>query len=456
MLKIYNTLAREKQEFHPITPGQVRMYVCGMTVYDYCHLGHARVMVVFDIVQRWLRISGYQVTYVRNITDIEDKIINRARENNEPIEALTGRFIRAMDEDAAALGVQKPDFEPRATEYVDGMVSMIDVLEHRELAYQADNGDVNYAVRKFPGYGKLSGKSLEELRAGERVEVSTAKHDPLDFVLWKKAKEGEPYWESPWGKGRPGWHIECSVMSSQLLGAHFDIHGGGQDLQFPHHENEIAQSEGATQQKFVNYWMHNGFVRVDNEKMSKSLGNFFTVREVLAKYDAEVVRFFIARAHYRSPLNYSDHHLDDAKNALTRLYNALKGFEVEAQPVDWSEPHAARFREAMEDDFNTSEAVAALFELANELNKSRAPVHAQLLKSLGAVLGLLEREPNAFLQALPTEAGLDAQRIDALIAARGAARKAKNFAEADRIRKELTEAGIALEDTPQGTVWRRE
>jgi cysteinyl-tRNA synthetase len=456
MLKIYNTLAREKQEFRPITPGQVRMYVCGMTVYDYCHVGHARVMVVFDIVQRWLRISGYKVTYVRNITDIEDKIINRARENNEPIEALTGRFIRAMDEDAAALGVQKPDFEPRATEYVDGMVGMIDVLQQRELAYQAENGDVNYAVRKFPGYGKLSGKSLEELRAGERVEVSTAKHDPLDFVLWKKAKEGEPYWESPWGKGRPGWHIECSVMSSQLLGPHFDIHGGGQDLQFPHHENEIAQSEGATQQKFVNYWMHNGFVRVDNEKMSKSLGNFFTVREVLAKYDAEVVRFFIARAHYRSPLNYSDHHLDDAKNALTRLYTALKGYEVEAQPVDWSEPHAARFREAMDDDFNTAEAVAVLFELANELNKSRAPEHARLLKSLGGALGLLEREPNAFLQALPTEAGLDAQGIDALIAARAAARKAKNFAEADRIRKALTEAGIALEDTAQGTVWRRE
>jgi cysteinyl-tRNA synthetase len=432
------------------------MYVCGVTVYDYCHLGHARFMLVFDIVRRWLRELGYTVTYVRNITDIDDKIIARARENNEPIDALTARFIRAMDEDAAALGVQKPDFEPRATEYVDGMVGMIGVLEQRELAYQAENGDVNYAVRKFPGYGKLSGKSLEELRAGERVEVSAAKHDPLDFVLWKHAKEDEPYWDSPWGKGRPGWHIECSVMSSQLLGAHFDIHGGGQDLQFPHHENEIAQSEGATEQKFVNYWMHNGFVRVDNEKMSKSLGNFFTVREVLAKYDAEVVRFFIARAHYRSPLNYSDQHLDDAKNALTRLYTALKGCEVEAQPIDWSEPHAARFREAMDDDFNTAEAVAVLFEVANELNKSRAPEHARLLKSLGGVLGLLEREPNAFLQALPTEGGLDAQRIDALIAARAAARKAKNFAEADRIRKELTEGGIALEDTPQGTVWRRE
>src|SRR5690349_6594349 len=349
MLKIYNTLAREKQEFHPITPGQARMYVCGMTLYDYCHLAHARVMVVFDIVQRWLRISGYQVTYVRNITDIEDKIINRARENNEPIEALTGRFIRAMDEDAAALGVQKPDFEPRATEYVDGMVGMIDVLEQRKLAYQAENGDVNYAVRKFPGYGKLSGKSLEELRAGERVEVSTAKHDPLDFVLWKHAKEGEPYWESRWGQGRPGWHIECSAMSSQLLGPHFDIHGGSQDLQFPHHENEIAQSEGATQQKFVNYWMHNGFVRVDNEKMSKSLGNFFTVREVLAKFDAEVVRFFIVRAHYRSPRNYSDQHLEDARQALTRLYTALRDTPPEAVTIDWQDSFAARFKVAMDD-----------------------------------------------------------------------------------------------------------
>ena len=406
MLKIYNTLAREKQDFFPIVPGKVRMYVCGMTVYDYCHLGHARMMVVFDIVQRWLRASGYDLTYVRNITDIDDKIIARARENNEPIDALTERFIRAMDEDAAALGIQKPDFEPRATQHVGGMLEMINVLEERKLAYLAENGDVNYSVRKFPGYGKLSGKSLEELRAGERVEISTAKHDPLDFVLWKHAKDGEPYWDSPWGKGRPGWHIECSVMSSHLLGPHFDIHGGGQDLQFPHHENEIAQSEGAHQSKFVNYWMHNGFVRIDNEKMSKSLGNFFTVREVLQKYDAEVVRFFIVRAHYRSPLNYSDQHLDDAKQALTRLYTALKGSDARVGPIDWDDPHAARFREAMDDDFNTAEAVAVLFELANELNRSRTAQHANLLKSLAAVLGLLEREPNAFLQALPAAGGL--------------------------------------------------
>ena len=456
MLKIYNTLARDKQDFVPIVPGQVRMYVCGMTVYDYCHLGHARVMIVFDVVQRWLRASGYDVTYVRNITDIDDKIIRRAQENGEPVSVLTARFIEAMDEDAAALGVEKPDHEPRATQYVDGMLEMINVLEARGLAYRAENGDVNFSVRKFEGYGKLSGKSLDELRAGERVEIGAAKHDPLDFVLWKHAKEGEPQWESPWGKGRPGWHIECSVMSNCLLGTHFDIHGGGQDLQFPHHENEIAQSEGAHQTAFVNYWMHNGFVRVDEQKMSKSLGNFFTVREVLSKYDAEVVRFFIVRAHYRSPLNYSDHHLDDARAALTRLYTALKGWEVAAGPVDWNEPHAARFRQAMDDDFNSPEAVAVLFELANELNRSRSRSHAQLLISLSAVLGILQREPTAFLQALPAAGGLDAERIEALIAARAAARKAKNFAEADRIRGELTAAGIALEDTPQGTVWRRE
>ena len=455
MLKIYNTLAREKQQFVPVTPGEVRMYVCGMTVYDYCHLGHARVMVVFDIVQRWLRTSGFRVTYVRNITDIDDKIIKRAHENNEPVTALTARFIEAMRQDAAALGVEPPDSEPRATQYVDGMLTMIGMLEQRDLAYLADNGDVNYAVRKFPGYGKLSGKTLDELRAGERVEIGATKHDPLDFVLWKHAKPGEPLWNSPWGDGRPGWHIECSAMSTSLLGNHFDIHGGGQDLQFPHHENEIAQSEGAHGGTFVNYWMHNGFVRVDDEKMSKSLGNFFTVREVLARYDAEVVRFFIARAHYRSPLNYSDQHLDDAKNALSRLYTALKGCDAEAGAVNWDEGHARRFRDAMNDDFNTAEAVSVLFEVASELNRTRAREHAQLLKSLGAVLGLLQRDPNAFLQAAPATGGLDATQIEALIAGRTAARKAKNFAEADRIRKELTAAGIALEDTAQATLWRR-
>ena len=471
MLRIYNTLSRDKQAFVPIVPGKVGMYVCGMTVYDYCHLGHARVMVVFDVVRRWLRALGFEVTYVRNITDIDDKIIKRAQENGEPIEALTARFIAAMDEDNAALGVEKPDFEPRATEHVPAMLEMIGMLEQRALAYRAGNGDVNYAVRKFPGYGKLSGKSLDELRAGERVEVDAAKHDPLDFALWKSAKEGEPYWESPWGQGRPGWHIECSAMSSALLGTHFDIHGGGQDLQFPHHENEIAQSEGAHQHPFVNYWMHNGFVRVDNEKMSKSLGNFFTVREILAKYDPEVVRFFVLRAHYRSPLNYSDQHLDDARQALARLYTALRGVDAATAPIDWKNAHAARFREAMNDDFNTPEAVAVLFDLANELNRSRDAVQARLLKSLGEILGVLQRDPAAYLQGLVVgsgnpQAGLATvrgvgivshtpQSIEKLIAERTAARKAKDFAESDRIRDELLKAGIVLEDTPQGTTWRR-
>ncbi|HTE14009.1 MAG TPA: cysteine--tRNA ligase [Burkholderiales bacterium] len=472
MLKIYNTLTRSKQEFVPLTKGKVNMYVCGMTVYDYCHLGHARVMVVFDVVRRWLRAQDYQVTYVRNITDIDDKIIKRAQENKESMGALTERFITAMDEDAAALGIEKPDHEPRATQYVQGMLDMIEVLRQKGLAYQASDGDVNYAVRKFEGYGKLSGKSLDDLRAGERVEVDMAKQDPLDFVLWKRAKAGEPSWDSPWGKGRPGWHIECSVMSSSLLGKHFDIHGGGQDLQFPHHENEIAQSEGAHQCTFVNTWMHNGFVRVDNEKMSKSLGNFFTVREILKKYDPEVVRFFIIRAQYRSPLNYSDHHLDDAKQGLTRLYTALKDFDVIAGDIDWSNSHAAKFREAMNDDFNTPEAVAVLFELVNEINKSKSVEAAQLLKSLSGLLGLLQGEPIRFLQgrrhhnAVGELIGSGARieghvskfsedQIQSQITLRAAAKKSKNFTEADRIRKELFDAGIVLEDTAKGTIWRR-
>ena len=455
MLKIYNTLSREKQEFTPLIPGQVRLYVCGMTVYDYCHLGHARVMVVFDMVTRWLRAAGYQVTYVRNITDIDDKIIKRAAENAEPMEALTARFIAAMDEDAAALGVIKPDFEPRATQYIAQMQEIIGLLEDRNLAYRAPDGDVNFSVREFPGYGKLSGKSLDDLHAGERVEVTHAKHDPLDFVLWKRAKPGEPAWPSPWGDGRPGWHIECSAMSGTLLGRHFDIHGGGQDLQFPHHENEIAQSEGAHGGTFVNYWMHNGFVRVDNEKMSKSLGNFFTVREILARYDAEVVRFFILRAHYRSPLNYSDQHLDDARQGLTRLYTALRAHDVAAAPVDWHDARAARFRECMEDDFNTSEAIAVLFDLANEVNRSGDRATAVLLKSLAGVIGLLERAPEAFLQATAGGGDWGPERIQAEIDARAAAKKAKNFAEADRIRKRLLDAGVVLEDSATGTSWRR-
>ncbi|WP_303783348.1 cysteine--tRNA ligase [Azovibrio restrictus] len=458
MLTIYNSLKREKQVFTPIEPGKVRMYVCGMTVYDYCHLGHARVMVAFDVVYRWLKASGYEVTYVRNITDIDDKIIRRAAENGESIEALTGRFIAAMHEDAAALGVLPPDHEPRATEFVPQMQELIRLLEARGLAYQAADGDVNYSVRKFEGYGKLSGKSLDDLRAGERVEVDSAKQDPLDFVLWKHAKPGEPAWPSPWGEGRPGWHIECSAMSSQLLGHHFDIHGGGQDLQFPHHENEIAQSEGAHGGTFVNYWMHNGFVRVDNEKMSKSLGNFFTIRDVLRQYDPEVVRFFILRAHYRSPLNYSDAHLNDARASLDTLYFTLR--DVPPAPgaeagIDWNQPFAARFKAAMDDDFDSHGAIAVLFELAQETRRQGDAGLAALLRDLGRVLGLLERDPVAYLRAPVGEGGMPEAEIEALIARRLAAKQARDFAEADRVREQLKAAGILLEDGPQGTTWRR-
>ncbi|WP_018992190.1 cysteine--tRNA ligase [Aromatoleum toluclasticum] len=459
MLQIHNTLTRKKEIFIPIEPGKVRMYVCGMTVYDFCHLGHARVMVVFDMVARWLRASGFDLAYVRNITDIDDKIIRRARENGESIRVLTDRFIAAMHEDADALGVTRPDHEPRATEYVGQMQSLIERLHDKGLAYVAENRDVCYSVRKFNGYGKLSGKSLDELRAGERVEIAGEKNDPLDFVLWKHARTEEPAevkWTSPWGEGRPGWHIECSAMSSDLLGDHFDIHGGGQDLQFPHHENEIAQSEGAHGHTFVNYWMHNGFVRVDDEKMSKSLGNFFTIRDVLKKYDAEVVRFFILRAHYRSPLNYSDAHLEDARQSLTRLYTALRNVAPADASIDWEETHARRFREAMDDDFNTAEAVAVLFDLANEANRSGSAAVAAQLKGLGGVLGLLGRDPLAFLQGGASEAGGDeAGEIEALIGQRAQAKEAKDFAEADRIRAELLARGIALEDSPQGTLWRR-
>lgn len=468
MLHIYNTLTRSKQVFKPIDPQHVRMYVCGMTVYDYCHLGHARVMVVFDMVQRWLRASGYSVNYVRNITDIDDKIIKRALENNEPIRSLTDRFIAAMHEDADALGIERPTHEPRATEYVDEMLNIIEKLEHNGLAYQAASGDVNYAVRGFKNYGKLSGKSLDDLRAGERVNVNDDKNDPLDFVLWKSAKESEPQdtkWNSKWGVGRPGWHIECSAMSSSLLGNHFDIHGGGADLQFPHHENEIAQSEGAMQcgaddhheHAFVNYWMHNGFVRVDNEKMSKSLGNFFTIRDVLKEYDAEVIRFFILRAHYRSPLNYSNEHLNDAKAALTRLYNALSQVDAEVQPIDWSNEYAARFKAAMDDDFNTAVAVSVLFELATEVNKNENPTpFAHLLKSLAGVLGILQREPKAFLQGQSSTSDVDTATIESLIEQRKTAKAAKDFAAADALRAQLTDMGIVIEDKAGGVVeWRR-
>ncbi len=472
MLKIYNSIAREKQTFIPIVAGKVSMYVCGMTVYDYCHLGHARVMVVFDMVNRWLRASGFDVTYVRNITDIDDKIISRANERGISIHELTDEFIQAMDEDAEKLGVMRPDIEPRATAHIADMVSMIGQLIAKGHAYAADNGDVFYSVNSFEGYGKLSGKSLEDLRAGERVEVDTFKRDPMDFVLWKAAKPNEPSYDSPWGKGRPGWHIECSAMGAHHLGKHFDIHGGGQDLQFPHHENEIAQSEGAHDCTFVNYWMHNGFVRVDDEKMSKSLGNFFTIREVLKKYKAEVVRFFILRAQYRSPLNYSDKHLDDANQALTRLYTALKNVPPVESKIDWATPYAKRFKEAMDDDLNTPEAMAVLFDLATEANRSKSAEVAGQLKALGNLMGLLGDDSTKFLQGkyvLNAKAGhyqtdfsdvsltvdFSNQEISEMILLRTEAKKSKNFAEADRIRKELADQGIILEDSPQGTTWRR-
>lgn len=486
MLRIFNTLSRSKEDFVPLEPGRVRMYVCGMTVYDFCHVGHARVLVVFDVVQRWLRASGFAVTYVRNITDIDDKIIKRAVENNETIAQLTQRFIDHMHEDERALGVQPPDHEPRATEYVPQMISLIGELEHNGLAYRAGDGDTNYSVRKFNGYGKLSGKSLDELRAGERVAVTDGKQDPLDFVLWKSAKDSEPAevkWASPFGVGRPGWHIECSAMSGTLLGKTLDIHGGGADLQFPHHENEIAQSEGAhfhgSSGQFVRYWMHNGFVRVDDEKMSKSLGNFFTIREVLKKYDAEVVRLFILRAHYRSPLNYSDAHLDDAKASLMRLYNALASVPAlsalapapapAASPASTTSPAASevlngfrqRFTDAMNDDFNTPIAVSVLFELASEVNRQPSAAAAALLRDLAGLLGLLQRDAQRVKQAglqgkEVAEQGADENAdIEAQVAARAAAKKSRDFQQADAIRAALLGRGIVLEDTPKGTVWRR-
>ncbi len=452
-LRIYNTLSRAVQEFSPLVPGQVRMYVCGMTIYDLCHIGHARMMMAFDVVQRWLKASGYAVTYVRNITDIDDKIIKRAVERGITIKQLTDEMTEAMHQDTAALGIEPPSLEPRATQYVPQMLELISQLEQKGLAYRASSGDVNYAVRKFPGYGKLSGKSLDELRAGERVAVLDGKQDPLDFVLWKSAKASEPAdakWDSDFGTGRPGWHIECSAMSCQTLGETFDIHGGGADLQFPHHENEIAQSEGAHGKPLANVWMHNGFVRVDNEKMSKSLGNFFTIREVLAQYDAETVRFFIVRTHYRSALNYSDAHLDDARGSLKRLYTALSLVPPAAVAINWADPFAARFKAAMDDDFGTPEAVAVLFDLASEVNRSKSAQQAGLLKALGATLGLLQGEPDAFLKA---GADLDEAQITALIAERAAAKAAKDFAGADQIRQDLLARGIVLKDAAGGTTW---
>ena len=457
-LRIFNSLTREQEPFSPLESGHVRMYVCGMTIYDLCHIGHARMMMAFDVVQRWLKSSGYRVTYVRNITDIDDKIIRRAVERGITIRALTDEMIAAMHHDISLLGIEPPSLEPRATEYVRPMLDLIGQLEARGLAYKSSSGDVNYSVRKFPGYGKLSGKSLDELRAGERVAVQDGKDDPLDFVLWKAAKESEPQdakWDSKalghdYGVGRPGWHIECSAMSCKTLGETFDIHGGGADLQFPHHENEIAQSEGATGKPLARFWVHNGFVRVDNEKMSKSLGNFFTIRDVLAKYQRETVRFFLVRTHYRTALNYSDVHLNDAHSALKRLYTALSLVPASDLAIDWSDPFAARFKSAMDDDFGTPEAIAVLFDLASELNRTRTVEVAGLLKALGACLGLLQDDPKAFLQA---GAALDEAAIAQQIVQRAAAKGAKNFAEADRIRQELLAQGIVLKDSAAGTSW---
>ena len=452
-LRVFNSLSRQLEEFVPIEPNHVGMYVCGMTIYDFCHVGHARFLMAFDIVYRWLKVSGFHVNYVRNITDIDDKIIRRALERGIPIAQLTQEMTQAMHQDIAALGILPPTAEPRATAHVPKMLEMIEALERKGLAYRAPSGDVNFAVRKFGGYGKLSGKSLDQLRAGERVAVLEGKDDPLDFVLWKTAKESEPddaKWDGDYGKGRPGWHIECSAMSCALLGSHFDIHGGGMDLQFPHHENEIAQSEGANGTRFVNYWLHNGFLNVDNEKMSKSVGNFFTIRDVLQRYDGETLRYFMLRTHYRSAFNFSDSSLDDARSALRRLYTALSSVAPEDIDVDWAQPCAAAFRAAMNDDFNTPVAVAQLFELASEINRTGSAQAAGLLKALGATLGILQQPPREFLQ---TGSAVDPSHIERLIEERAAAKQARDFARADAIRKQLLEQGIELQDSAEGTQW---
>ncbi|MCB1761004.1 MAG: cysteine--tRNA ligase [Gammaproteobacteria bacterium] len=459
MLKVYNDLTNQKETFTPLEPGKVRMYVCGMTVYDLCHLGHARVMVVFDVIYRWLKALGYDVTYIRNITDIDDKIIARANDNGEPFGELTERFIRAMHEDAAALGVLVPDDEPRATGHIDEILEMIGRLIANGHAYALENGDVYYSVASFPGYGRLSGKSIEDLRAGARVDVDEAKREPLDFALWKAAKPGEPAWSSPWGEGRPGWHIECSAMSTCCLGDTFDIHGGGADLTFPHHENEIAQSEGATGKAFVRYWLHNGFVRINDEKMSKSLGNFFTVREILQHYQAEEVRYFILTSHYRSPLNYDEEHLQNARAALTRFYTALRGLPQAESAAD--EGFRQRFNAAMDDDFNTPEALAVLFDLTREINRAReqeparAAALATSLVEMGGVLGLLQDDPERYLRGGAGSDGPSDDQIEALVQQRLSAKREKNWGEADRIRDQLNAMGVLLEDGPQGTSWRR-
>ena len=453
-ITVYNTLTRARAPLQPLEPGHVRMYVCGVTVYDFCHMGNGRTLVAFDVVVRWLRARGLRVTYVRNITDVDDKIIKRAAERGVTPSELAVEYTRHMQDDLAALGCIVPDREPRATEFIPQMLGIIDLLERRGLAYQDGDGDVDYAVRSFPRYGRLSGKSLDDLRAGERVAVGAGKRDPLDFVLWKRAKPGEPQWESKWGAGRPGWHIECSAMASELLGRHFDIHGGGPDLIFPHHENEIAQSEGAFGEPFAEVWMHCGALRVGEEKMSKSLGNFWTIRDALGRYDGEVLRLFLVRSHYRSQVSFSEEHVAEARAGLMRLYTALRDAPPASGEVDWSEAHAQRFGAAMDDDFNTAEAIGVLFALAGEVNRTKSAALARQLKGLGGVLGILQREPLAFLRG--GQADDEATRIEALVDRRAAAKKARDFAEADRIRAELAAQGIVLEDTPSGTSWRRQ
>jgi cysteinyl-tRNA synthetase len=453
-LEIYNTLSRRKEAFVPLVAGEVRMYVCGVTTQDYTHIGHGRTFVAFDVICRWLRERGYAVTHVRNITDIEDKIIKRAAERGVTPAELAEENIQYMHEDFALLGIEPPDHEPRATQFVPQMLDLIGLLEQKGLAYQADDGDVNFAVRKFPGYGKLSGRSLDDLRAGERVAIDQSKHDPLDFVLWKRAKPQEPQWSSRWGAGRPGWHIECSAMAAELLGRRFDIHGGGPDLIFPHHENEIAQSEGAYDEPFANTWIHTGALRMGGEKMSKSLGNVLRIRDAVAQYGGEVLRLFMVRSHYRSQLQFAEEQLDEARSALATLYIALRDTRPDDLPFDWTEAHAVRFAAAMDDDFNTAVALATLFDLASDVNRTKSAAQARQLRAAGAFLGLLQQNPEQFLRG--GEGAADAARIEALIAERSAAKKARNFADADRIRALLAAEGVVLEDGAAGTTWRRQ
>jgi cysteinyl-tRNA synthetase len=457
MLSLYNSLTNQKEIFKPIKPEEVSLYVCGMTVYDFCHLGHARVMVIFDVINRWLKLSGYNVQYIRNITDIDDKIILKAAEENITIKELTEKFIMEMNKDSDALGVLRPDSEPKATNHIDDIIDMIKILIGKGFAYVGDNKDVYFSVSDFKGYGKLSGKTLKDLRAGNRVDIDRNKKNNFDFVMWKSAKKDEPSWESPWGAGRPGWHIECSAMSNKILGNHFDIHGGGQDLQFPHHENEIAQSEAANDCKMANYWLHNGFVKIDDEKMSKSLGNFFTIRSILKNYLPEVVRFFILRAHYRSPLNYSDIQLDDAKQGLTRLYLSIRNkTKSQKSEIDWANNYATKFKAALDDDFNTPAAIAVLYELANEINKDKDNQKIELLVNLANSIGILTMNPEDFLQGVMLSTiGDDGLIIGDLIKERDSAKKNKDYEEADRIRKLLLENDILLEDTAEGTIWRQ-